>query len=87
METALWILVGVVAILGLRILQTLSSIEGRLTGLSGLLSSDGPDPGFTSYQRRVAGSAGAIVSILEKELNRQARKRGEEIDQVRNQWE
>ena len=70
MEIALWILVATVAYFGFAITQTLRSIDGKLTGLRGLLSSDGPDPGFTSYQRMTAGSLSSIKTILDQEVER-----------------
>lgn len=70
MEIAVWVLIGLVAYFGLAITQSLRSIDGKLNGLRGLLSSDGPDPGFTSYQRMTAGSLSAIKAILDQEVER-----------------
>ena len=73
MEIALWILIGAVVYFGFVIAQLLRSIDGKLNGLRGLISSDGPDPGFTSYSRMTAGSLSAIKALLEQEINRQNR--------------
>lgn len=70
METASWVLVGLVGLLGFVIDSRLRSIEGRLNGLYGLLSTDGPDPGFTSYQRLSAGYLSAIKAMLEQETGK-----------------
>lgn len=68
METAIWVLVGVVAFFGYAIFNQLKSIEGRLIGIRGLLSSDGPDPEYTSYQRKSAVSLSVIQKLVEKQL-------------------
>jgi hypothetical protein len=73
MEMALWVLVAVIGYFGFAITQLLRSIDGKLNGLRGLLSSDGPDPGFTSYQRMTAGSLSAIKTLLDQEIDRQNR--------------
>ena len=71
MEIALWVLVEIVSYFGIVIAQLLRSIDGKLNGLHGLLSSDGPDPGFTSYSRMAAGSLSAIKTLLDQEIDRQ----------------
>ena len=73
METALWILVFVVAYFGYAIANLLRSIDGKLNGIRGQLSSDGPDPGFTSYLRMSAGSLSAIKAVLDEEKARRDR--------------
>ena len=73
MEIALWILVAIVCYFGFVISQLLRSIDGKLNGLYGLLSSDGPDPGFTSYSRMAAGSLSAIKNLVDQEIERKNR--------------
>jgi hypothetical protein len=68
METAIWVLVGMVGFVGFAISNQLKSIEGKLNGIRGLLSSDGPDPGFTSYQRMSAGSLSTLHKLIERKL-------------------
>lgn len=50
-----------------------ASIDGKFNGLRGLLSSDGPDPSFTSYSRMTAGSLSAIKTLLDQEIERKNR--------------
>jgi hypothetical protein len=69
MEIALWVLIGIVTYFGIVITQHLRSINGKLNGLRGLLSSDGPDPEFTSYCRMAAGSLSAIKSLLDQVID------------------
>lgn len=65
METALWVLVAAVIFIGYAIINLLRSIDGKLNGLKGLLSTDGPDPGFTSYLRLTANYLSTIKTTLE----------------------
>lgn len=74
MEIALWVLVVIIGYFGFVIAQLLRSIDGKLNGLRGLLSSDGPDPFNTSYQRMAAGSLSAIKTLLDQENERQTRR-------------
>lgn len=73
MEIALWVLVAIVGYFSFVIAQLLRSIDGKLNGLRGLLSSEGPDPGNTSYQRMAAGSLSAIKTLLDQDIDRQTR--------------
>lgn len=68
MEIAIWVLVGVVGLVGFTISSQLKSIEGKLNGIRGLLTSDGPDPGLTNYQRMTAGYLSAIQKLIEQKL-------------------
>ena len=67
METALWVLVVLVAFIGYAIYIQLKVIEGKLNGIRGLLSSDGPDPGDTSYLRMSAASLYKIQQLIKKQ--------------------
>lgn len=73
MELAIWVLSGLVALIGFAISNQLKDIQGRLNGLRGLISSDGPDPGFTSYLRMSAGHLSAIQSFIKEEIERRDR--------------
>lgn len=73
MEIAIWVLGAIVIYFAPIIVSLLRSIDGKLKLLCGLSSTDGPDPGFTSYQRISAGNLSAIKTMLEQEINRRNR--------------
>lgn len=73
---ALWLLV-LIAFAGVRIISwRLEEIVGRLNGIRGLLSSDGPDPDNTSWGRKNVELVYSVKALLEEVEKRRKRTEG-----------